>query len=200
MPPDALAGVVARSFAPAATLAAGSVAAVAAHPWPMAVDAAWGCVRVDGTWHTTYWVAQWPRIDVGPDFLAPLLLLPDVRRSVAVTMEPVPPLVAARQAEQARLAVDADDELRRQGGYRITARRRRAQVGLVRREAELADGHADYRFAGYVTVTADDRTDLDEACRLVEQAAGQAGLVLRPCYGEQASAVAATLPFGTGLR
>ena len=47
------------------------------------------------TWHATYWIAEWPRIDVGPDFLAPLLLGP-LRRSVSVVMEPVSPARAVR--------------------------------------------------------------------------------------------------------
>ena len=34
-----------------------------------------GPAPVDGTWHATYWVAEWPRTDVGPDFLGPLLFV-----------------------------------------------------------------------------------------------------------------------------
>lgn len=168
-------------------------------PWPMATDATWGRLRADGTWHATYWVAEWPRLDVGADFLSPLLLLSDVRRSTSVVMEPVPPTQAARQVEQARTADVADAELRRRGGFLATARRRREEEVLARREVELADGHAQYRFAGYVTVTCDGPDSLDEACGRVEQAAGQAGLELRRCYGDQRRAFASTLPLGRGL-
>ncbi len=42
----------------------------------MAVRPEWDAVRTDGTWHATYWIAEWPRIDVTPDFLGPLLLRP----------------------------------------------------------------------------------------------------------------------------
>ena len=38
-------------------------------PWPMAVEPTWDAVRTDGTWHATYWIAEWPRVDVTPDFL-----------------------------------------------------------------------------------------------------------------------------------
>lgn len=168
-------------------------------PWPMGFVAEWGRVRADGTWHATYWVAEWPRTDVGPDFLGPLLLLSSVRRTVSVVMEPVGPLAAARRIEQARTADIADAELRRRGGFLATARRRREEEVLARREVELADGHAEYRFAGYVTVSTADAEVLEEACGQVEQAAGQAGLEIRRCYGDQAKAFTCTLPFGRGL-
>jgi hypothetical protein len=168
-------------------------------PWPMGVAAEWGCLRADGTWHTTYWIAEWPRTDVSPDFLGPLLLSSEVRRTVSVVMEPLGPIKASRKVEQARTADIADAELRRRGGFLATARRRREEEVLVHREVELADGHAQYRFSGYVTVSAPDRDALDEACGRVEQAAGQAGLELRRCYGDQANTFMCTLPLGRGL-
>ncbi len=168
-------------------------------PWPMGLSAEWGRVHADGTWHATFWISQWPRTDVGPDFLGPLLLWSSVRRSVAVVMEPVGPLAAARRIEQARTADIADAELRRRGGFLATARRRREEEVLARREVELADGHAEYRFTGYVTVSTEDPESLEEACGQVEQAAGQAGLEIRRCYGDQAMAFTSTLPLCRGL-
>ena len=168
-------------------------------PTPMGMRAEWGRLRADAAWHATFWIAEWPRTDVGADFLAPLLLCAEVRRSVSVVMEPVAPLQAARRIEQARTADIADAELRRRGGFLATARRRREEEILTWRESELADGHASYRFSGYVTVAAGDVDALEEACGRIEQAAGQAGLELRRCYGDQAAAFACTLPFGRGL-
>jgi hypothetical protein len=168
-------------------------------PWPMGVAAEWSRLRADDTWHATYWVAEWPRIDVGPDFLGPLLLPSEIRRTVSVVMEPLGPLAASRKVEQARTADIADAELRRRGGFLITARRRREEEILVRRELELADGHAQYRFSGYVTVSAGDPDALEDACGRIEQAAGQAGLELRRCYGDQANTFLCTLPLGRGL-
>ena len=168
-------------------------------PWPMGVAAEWSRLRADGTWHTTYWVAEWPRTDAGPDFLGPLLLSSEVRRAMSVVMEPLGPVEASRKVEQARTADIADAELRRRGGFLATARRRREEEILVRREVELADGHAQYRFSGYVTVSASDPDALEEACGRVEQSAGQAGLELRRCYGDQANTFLCTLPLGRGL-
>lgn len=167
-------------------------------PWPLATEEAWGCLRTDGAWHATYWVAEWPRVDVGPDFLAPLLI-GAVRRSVSVVMEPVSPSRAVRLVEQARTADIADAELRRRGGFLSTARRAREEALVTRREEELADGHASFRFSGYVTVTAPTRDGLQAACEATEHAAGQCRLELRRLYGEQERGFACTLPLGRGL-
>lgn len=167
-------------------------------PWPLATEVRWDSLRTDGAWHATYWVAEWPRVDVGPDFLGPLLLGP-VRRSVSVVMEPLSPSAAIRQVEQARTADLADSELRRRGGFLATARRAREQALVSRREEELADGHASFRFSGYVTVTAPARDLLESACEATEQAAAQCRLELRRLYGEQDQGFTCTLPLGRGL-
>jgi hypothetical protein len=198
--PGALAGALRRGFdADPGRRPAPSGGGVVPWPGPMGMVADWGRLRTDATWHATYWVAEWPRTDVAADFLGPLLLVTDVRRSVAVVMEPVGPLRAARRIEQARTADIADAELRRRGGFLATARRRREQDVLVEREEELADGHASFRFSGYVTVSATDPEALDDACGRTEHTAGQAGLELRRCYGDQAMAFTCTLPLGRGL-
>jgi hypothetical protein len=168
-------------------------------PWPMGVHSEWGRVLVDGTWHATYWISEWPRTEVGPDFLGPVLLAPEVRSAVSLVMEPLGPVQAARKIEQTRTADIADSELRRRGGFLATARRRREQEVLVQREMELAEGHAPYRFSGYVTVSAVSPDELEDACAQTEQSAARCGLELRLCYGDQARAFLATLPLGRGL-
>jgi hypothetical protein len=179
--------------------ATGGGRSVASWPWPLASEASWSGYRTDGTCHATYWVAEWPRVDVGPDFLRPLLLQSGARRTVSVTMEPVSPSRATREVEHARTADVADAELRRRAGFMVTARRRREQEVVAHRETELADGHAQYRFSGYVTVTADSWDELDLAAGRVEQAAGQAHLELRRLYGEQDQAFTWALPLARGL-
>ncbi|HZU74505.1 MAG TPA: SCO6880 family protein [Acidimicrobiales bacterium] len=186
-----------------AALAAGFCAADrwdAAGPWPVATEVGWAWLRADGWWHATYWVAEWPRAEVGPDFLVPLLMLGPGVRAVGLTMEPVPPARAAREVEAARTAGVADDELRRRGGFLSTARQRRLREGVAQREAELADGHGEYRFSGYVTVSATSMAELEANCSEVEHAAGQARLSLRRLYGQQDEAFTYTLPLGRGLR
>lgn len=167
--------------------------------WPMGWRDGWAAARVDGCWAVTFWVAEWPRHDVGPDFLAPMLL-GRAGTTVSLTMAPVAASKAAREAESARTAELADDELRRRAGFVSTARHRRRAQGVSEREAELADGHGELRFAGYVTVSAETPEELETACSTVEAAAQQAGLELRRLYGQQVEALTWTLPIGRGLR
>jgi hypothetical protein len=168
--------------------------------WPMRAEERWGYYRTNDVVHATYWIAEWPRIDVGPDFLAPLLVQTRSQRTVAVTMEPVPPLKAMRAVGFAKTADVADEELRQKLGFLGTAKRRNQADAVARREQELADGHADVRFSGYITVTADNPEALAEACGEVEHAAGQSRLELQRCDGEQEIAFSYTLPLGRGLK
>lgn len=170
----------------------------AAHPWPLSTEEHWSEVRADGYWHRVYWVAEWPRAGVGPDFLSPLLVA-RAQRCFSVVMAPVPPERAARDAESSRTAQLADAKLRAQGGFLETARQRRRAEAVQSREAELADGRGSYRFAGYVAVSAPSMAELDRCCGELERSAGAAQLCLRPLYGQQREGLSWALPFGRGV-
>ena len=168
--------------------------------WPTVTDAHWAHYHTDSAYHVTYWVAEWPRSDVGPDFLAPLLLQTWVQRTVAVVLEPVSAIRAQREVESQRTTNIADTEMREKHGFMTTMRRQREHESVMRREQELADGHADIRFSGYLTVSADDLDALELACGEVEQQASQTRLVLRRMGGSQDVAFTYTLPLARGLR
>ena len=168
--------------------------------WPVATDTRWASYRSDGAVHATYWIAGWPRVDVGAAFLSPLLLHTQVVRSIAVTLEPIPPLRAIREVEAARTSDVADEELRGRMGFVETARRRRVAEATAQREEELADGHAAVRFAGFVTVSARSEEELEHDCAEVEHAAQMARLELRRLYGQQDEGFTYTLPLCRGLR
>ena len=193
---DDLAHQLLRTYEPHAGLAG---LPPAQDHWPMALKESWSDVRVDGMVHATFWVAEWPRIEVRSDFLAPLLL-GSSRSTLAVVMEPLGPDAAVRKVEASRTADLADSELRRRGGFVSTARHARQSEVLARREAELAEGHASFRYSGYVTVSAPSEEELVAACDVVQHAAGQSQLALRRLYGDQASAYTCTLPLCRGLR
>ena len=72
--------------------------------------------------------------------------------------------------------------------------------GGAGRPRELAEGHAGYRYSGYVTVTESDEGALEHACGRVEQAAALAQLELRRLYGAQEDGYCCTLPTGRGCR
>ncbi|HEY2960135.1 MAG TPA: SCO6880 family protein [Actinomycetota bacterium] len=172
----------------------------ARNAWPRQTETHWSYYRTNDVVHSTYWIAEWPRLDVGPDFLAPLLVQTRSMRTVSVTMEPVPPLKAMRAVGFAKTADVADEELRQKLGFIGTAKRRNQSEAVGRREQELADGHADVRFSGWVTVTADSVDGLQEASAEIEHAAGQSRLELQRCDGEQDVCFSYTLPLGRGLK
>ena len=189
---DGLARLLLRTYEPS-----GATTSVA-DPWPMGIDERWSTVRVDGMVHATFWVAEWPRIEVRSDFLAPVVLT-SARAAFSVVMEPLGPERAVRKVEASRTADLADSELRRRGGFVSTARHARESEVLARREAELAEGHASFRYSGFVTVSAATDEELAVACDAVQHAAGQSRLSLRRLYGDQASAYTCTLPLCRGL-
>jgi len=172
----------------------------ARNAWPRETETRWSYYRTNDVVHSTYWIAEWPRLEVGPDFLAPLLVQTRSMRTVSVIMEPVPPLKAMRAVGFAKTADVADEELRQKLGFIGTAKRRNQSEAVARREQELADGHADVRFSGWITVTAESIDGLQEACAEVEHAAGQSRLELQRCDGEQDICFSYTLPLGRGLK
>jgi hypothetical protein len=167
---------------------------------PLADEATWSTYRTDSAHHATFWIAAWPRTDVGPAFLTPLLMQTTALRTVAVCIEPVTQSVAIRRAESARTAEIADELQRERQGFMTTARIRRRQQAATRREEELADGHAEMRFAGYVTVSAPSAGELERTATEVEHAAALARLELARLYGEQETGFTFTLPLGRGLQ
>jgi hypothetical protein len=172
----------------------------ARNAWPQFTETHWSWYRTNGAFHTTYWIAEWPRVEVGPEFLAPLLVQTRVTRTVSVTMEPVSATKAMRATTFAKTADVADEAMRERMGFIGTAKRRAQQEAVARREQELTDGHADIRFSGYITVTAASLDALTDACAEVEHAASLARLEIQRCDGEQDLSFGFTLPLGRGLK
>ena len=166
---------------------------------PLATSTDWAHLRTDGSLHRTYWVAEWPRLDVGPSWLEPLLLHGAGVRTFSLHYEPVPPSRAQRRIDRDSTRLAADEEQRSRAGFRIGARHRRAQTAVQEREAELVAGYAELEYAGFVTVTAPDEESLAIACASYEQAAAQAGLELRAVDGRHDLGLVCALPLGRGL-
>ncbi|HWL41780.1 MAG TPA: SCO6880 family protein [Ilumatobacter sp.] len=163
---------------------------------PMAVEATWGHVRVDGSYHRSYRAAGWPRLPVAGDWLSGLIADTNCVRTVTVVAEPVPMGRAARAADREVMTREADADMKSQKGFRVNARERKRLADAERRERELSEGHAEFAFAGIVTVTAADLDQLDDDCAEVEQAAAGCLLDLRPLDARHDQGWVAALPFG----
>lgn len=169
-------------------------------PWPLAHRVAWDSVRTDGAVHRTWWIAEWPRLDVAAAWLDPLLSTRAATRTVVLYFEPVPPSVSRRRIERdaTRLATDAEQRANR--GFRIGARHHRSRDAVEEREAELVAGYSEVGVVGLVVATATSETELNTASTQLTQAASAAGLELRQLDGRHDLALAAALPLGRPIQ
>lgn len=182
-----------RTLADAAGLQPAFVAA------PMALDASWSHVHVDGSWHRAFWISDWPRLDVGPSWFEGLLLHAGGVRSISLHYEPVAPSRARRRVDRDSTRLAADEEQRSRTGFRIGAAHRRAQAAVHEREAELVAGYAELDFVGFVVVSAPTEHDLVRTAAEYEHAAAQAGINLRALDGRHDLGLVCVLPLGRGL-
>ena len=168
--------------------------------WPVGAIEGWDHYRTDGAVHSTYWISGWPRVEVGALFLDPLLSQSFAVRTVSVTFEPVSSDRSIRDVEAQVTRAEADQAVRARFGQAETARHQQAYGATRRREAELAAGYREIRFAGFVTVSAPNVERLHGARAEVARDASRSHLELRPMYAQQAEAFTFTLPLCRGLR
>jgi type VII ESX secretion system EccE translocon-like protein len=169
-------------------------------PWPLAQKVTWDHVRTDGAVHRTWWVAEWPRLDVSASWLDALLSARAAARTVVLYFEPVPPSASRRRIDRdaTRLATDAEQRANR--GFRVGARHHRSRAAVDEREAELVAGYAEVGIVGIVVATATTDDGLVAASTTLTQAASAAGLEVRQLDGRHDLALATALPLGRPVR
>jgi hypothetical protein len=196
--PNQVSGVMRTSYDPAANPS--PAGAASGSPPAMGVEEHWRHLRTDSAVHATYWISEWPRSEVNPAFLQPLVLSPGVFRTVTLVAEPLPIAAALREIRRAKAEHAADAAQRSRIGQ-VEDEATRAEVDdLVRREQELVAGHGDMRFTGLVTVTAPTLDELDAACAATEAAAAQSLCEVRRLVGQQGLAhLAGAVPLARGV-
>ena len=169
---------------------------------PTAAEAGWDHYRHDSGVSRTWEMCDPPRSNVTSSTLARLLgpLADCDRKRVTVVFHVLPPDKTAFMAEQNRQA--AANQVSQEKRASISAM---SQINKANRQAiETNRGAAIVFFGLLVTATVragdDERMRLDQATHAVEGAAGSAKIDLRPCYGAQDTAFAASLPLGLDLR
>jgi len=103
------------------------------------------------------------------------------------------------KVEAAIIGDQTSEQVRNQKGFVQTARRAKRSTDLLRRESELASGYGEFRYSGYITVSARDPEELEHACAAMENRALQSRLQVRRLNGLQDTAFSHTLPLGRGL-
>jgi hypothetical protein len=163
---------------------------------PVVVDADWRHLRVDATYHRTWWVGCWPRLAVPPAWLEPFLSGGGFTRSMTVYFQPVSTHQSRRRIERDLVKLESDAVTKEEKGRRIDARHRRATQALLDREEELVAGYPEMGYLGLVTVSARTLDELNEHAEIIEQLARATGMDLRVLDARQDIAWAAALPLG----
>lgn len=172
--------------------------------WPTSseIDKRWW--RTDSGLHRTWKIEEFPRRPVPSDWLHPLILGSGVRRTLSIVLKPIPAMTALREAEQAVASEEAEADRRAKAGFRFTARRARQHGSASRREDELVSGHAEYEYAGYLSVTVPAGDGDEEALALastqVLREAAQCLMDAKVMTGWQDEGFTNTLPLARGLR
>ena len=169
---------------------------------PVACEAGWDHYRHDSGVSRTWEMCDPPKSNVTSSTLARLLgpLSDCDRKRVTVVFHVLPPDKTAFMAEQNRQR--AAKQVSQEKRASISAM---SQINKANRQAiETNRGAAIVFFGMLVTATVragnDERMRLEQATHAVEGAAGSAKIDLRPCYGAQDTAFAASLPLGLNLR
>jgi hypothetical protein len=162
---------------------------------PVAVREAWSSMRTDTAFHAVLWISEWPRAQVFPGFLAPLLLSSGIRRTFSLVAMPMRADQAARDLRRKKTEHIADQAQRAKIGQIEDAATVAEHHDVLRQEADLDSGHGVVRYVGLVAVSADTPDGLQAALAAIEQAAVQASCETRTLVGQQAQAfTAAALP------
>ena len=162
---------------------------------PMAVDEHWDHLRHDSGFSTVLWIRQWPRVPAQPHFLHALVFQPGIRKTLSLTLEPVPAEVAIRDIRKAKVEYLTDAAQKAKIGAIADLSDAAEHADVIDREHALVAGHADLRFTGLLAVTAPTLEDLHAAVAEVSRAAAGAGCETRRLVGQQARAfTVAALP------
>ena len=162
---------------------------------PLAISEHWDCLRHDSAWSSVLWISEWPRIDVPPDFLHPLIFVPGVRRTLSLIARPLPTDDALRQIRKEKTEAVADQAQKARIGQIADLSDAEEYQDLLNRERSIISGHTDVEFTGLVTVTAGTKEAMEAARAAVIRAAGQSACEARPLFGRQAQGfLLASLP------
>ncbi|SDS84173.1 SCO6880 family protein [Microterricola viridarii] len=162
---------------------------------PVAVTESWDRLRTDSAFHAVLWISEWPRSQVYPGFLSPVVFTNGVLRTVSLHYLPVRADQAARDLRKKKTELISDAHQRKRIGQIEDAGANAEYEDVLQQEADLTAGHGVLHTTGLICITASSADNLDAAVSTIEQAAIQASCETRRLVGQQAQAfTAAALP------
>jgi hypothetical protein len=153
-------------------------------------------LRTDGYVHRVGQIAAWPRIDVGTEWMYPLLAtaLAGSVRTVSMHFEAVSTEQAFQEVRDARTTGGMAQRKRDEKGIITTEEEERRVDEARSRERELTRGFRQHKVAGLVMVSSPEATTAERAWRQAQRKAVECHLDLREMHARGHEAWAATLP------
>ncbi|WP_166789581.1 SCO6880 family protein [Cryobacterium fucosi] len=121
---------------------------------PVSVAESWDRLRTDSAFHAVLWISEWPRSQVFPGFLSPLVFTNGILRTVSLHYLPVRADQAARDLRKKKTELISDAYQRKRIGQIEDAGATAEYDDLLHQEADLTAGHGVLRTTGLVCVTA----------------------------------------------
>jgi hypothetical protein len=164
---------------------------------PVGVREYWDHLQHDTGFSTVLWISEWPRTEVVPSFLHALVFEQGVRKSFSLVASPLSTAQAMRDIRRQKVEYVTDASQKAKFGQLADLSDAQEFNDVLDRERALVAGHADFRFSGFVAVTAESKDRLDGAVSAMHRAITQCGCEGRVLYGQQARAfTVAALPLG----
>ena len=164
-------------------------------------------VRTDSGVHTTLWIHEWPRAAAPVGFVNDLVFARHPVDGTAIShiftavLTPNPVAAALKRIRQEKKSWRANEKMRARrgdGGNAVDDADLRA---LEEQEIGLVQGHGEYSYGGYLTITAATETDLEQAVAGARNALSRAGMEAQILYAQQGQALLVNaLPIGLGLK
>jgi hypothetical protein len=167
---------------------------------PIALDEEWDHVRHDTAYSAVLWIKEWPRIAAPPYFLHSLVFQPGIRKTLSLTIQPIPADAAMRDIRKAKVEYATEAAQKAKIGAIADLSDSAEREDVLERERALMSGHADVKFTGLISVTAGSPDELEASVAEIARAAIQCGCETRRLYGQQARAfVSASLPLARSV-
>lgn len=166
-----------------------------------------GVVYTDSGVHTTMWIHEWPRSDAPVGFVSPLVFARQPGTGEAVThifslvLTPVPVNKALKRIRDEKKVWRGNEKLRAKRSADGSAADAADWHALEKEEQEIVEGHGEFRYGGYLTITAPNDGHLDLAVAGARNALSRAGMEAQILYCQQAEALMINaLPVGLGMK
>lgn len=166
-----------------------------------------GLVYTDSGVHTTMWIHEWPRMDSRVGFIEPVVFSRDPMTSEAVThifsivLTPVPVSKALKNVARDKRLWKGNSKLRAKRGEDNSQADEADFRTLIEREEEILEGHGQFSYGGYLTITARDEDTLERGIAGARNAMSQVGMEGQILYCQQAEALMTNvLPLGLGMK